>query len=493
MPACKRCQETPNPGPPHPETMPAKRRHVTAAADRLPLSQMVAYGMGAVVANVAVNSLVQLSSLVYVVGLGVSAVWIGYTQAIPRLWDAVADPFMGSLSDNCRSRFGRRIPFLVVGGALVGVAFAILWMVPRDWGRPAMFAYFVAASLFFYTTITVYTIPHGALGLELTGDYHEKTRLFAVTGFINNVAGFSLPWIYYLANRPVFHGDEVAGVRWVGMGMGLLLTCFALTCAFVCREPRLEHVRHQAKVPVLESFRVAWRNRTFVRLATAFVLLYTGFQLVMGFSNFISIYYLYGGDKEAASRLMAWNGTLWAVVGILGVFPMAWMSARMGKRATVIFAFIIISVGNLSKIVCYNPALPWLNLIPTALISLGMVFAFSIVYSMISDICDEDELATGVRREGVYSAVYAWLWKVAVSIASVANGYIIVLTGFNAGAVRQAASTLYWVRFWEIGLPPLLCVLGILLLRGYGLTEERAYVVKAALKARAGAAPAPAA
>lgn len=469
--------------------MPPRQHFATAAADRIPLSQMIAYGMGAIVANLAVNALSQISALFYVVGLGISAVWIGYTQAIPRLWDAIADPIMGSISDNCRSRYGRRIPFLFWGGILVGIAFTLLWTVPRHWSKPEMFWYVVAASLFFYTTVTLYTIPHGALGLELTSDYHERTRLFAYVAFINNLTGFTLPWIYFLANRPIFHGDEVAGIKWVFAGMGLLLTVFALTCALVCKEPKARAAQAHAKVPLWASVKVAWSNRPFLLLIVAYVLLYIGFQLVMGFSNLIALFYLYNGDKAAGSVLMAGNGTLWAVVGLLGVFPMTWMSAHWGKRTTAIIAFLIISVGNLSKIICYDPKLPWLGLIPTALISLGMVISFSIIYSMIADICDEDECRTGVRREGVYSAVYAWTWKVAVAIGSVANGYLLKLTGFAPGAARQTAHTMYLVRFWEIGLPPVLCLIGIWFLSKYPITEARAYEVKALLKERAGLAP----
>src|SRR5215470_9728636 len=119
--------------------MSAHAHHVTAPEDRVPVAQKIAYGLGAMVTTVSVNSVVQLASLVYVVGLGISAIWIGYAQALPRLWDAIVDPFLGNLSDNTRSRFGRRVPFLVAGGVLVGIAFSLLWMVPRDWRKTAMF------------------------------------------------------------------------------------------------------------------------------------------------------------------------------------------------------------------------------------------------------------------------------------------------------------------------------------------------------------------
>ncbi|HRE04977.1 MAG TPA: MFS transporter [Opitutaceae bacterium] len=464
--------------------MKPKPPHATAAADRIPVSQKVAYGLGAVVTIVAVNSVVQLTNLVYIVGLGISAIWIGWAQAFPRLWDAIIDPFIGHLSDNSRSRYGRRIPFLVVGGLLIGIAFALLWRVPRDWSKEWMFGYFIVTSLFFYTVVPIYAIPHGALGMEMTDDYHEKTNLFAYASFIGNIGALTLPWVYYLANRPVFGGDTVNGIKWVCLGMAVLLTAAAMGCALLCKEGKLQQARAQARVPLVESFKITYRNRTFVGVVTAFVLLIVAFQLVMGFNNYITIFYLFAGNTEAASGIMGYNGTLWAVVGLAGAFPMAWLSRRQGKRRTVIFALALIIGGNLSKIFCYQPTLPFLTMIPTACLSLGMVIAFSLVNAMLADICDEDELATGIRREGVYFAVYNWWWKVAVSIATVASGYLQRYTGFVEGAPSQSDSTLYWLRVWEIGLPPALCLVSVGLLYRYPLTEERAYEIKALLKAR---------
>ena len=462
--------------------------HETAAADRIPVSQKVAYGMGAIVTIVAVNSVMQLTSLVYVVGLGISAIWLGYAQAFPRLWDAMVDPFLGNYSDNCRSRFGRRIPFLVVGGILIGISFALLWTVPRDWSKPAMYAYFVVTSLFFYTVVPIYSIPHGALGLEMTSDYHEKTSLFAYASLIGNLGALSLPWIYWLANRSVFHGDTVNGIKWVCIGLSVILTGSGLLCAFVCKEPKLKQARSQEKLPILAAFKKTYHNPTYLRLVLVFVLLIVGFQLVMGFSNLISIFYLYGGKTGPASALMAQNGTLWAIVAILGVVPMTWLSKRLGKRTAVLLALSGIVAGDLLKIVCYNRAHPWLTFIPTILLSVGMVFCFSLVNSMISDICDEEELATGVRQEGMYFAVYNWWWKVAVSIASILSGYLLKWTGFNETLATQTESTLFWIRFWEIGLPALLCIIAIQLLFNYPLTEERAYQIKALLAERNAAA-----
>ena len=464
--------------------MPAREHHITAPADRVPLAQKIAYGLGAVVTIVAVNSVNQLASLVYVKELGVSAILIGYAQAFPRLWDAIVDPLLGNMSDNCRSRYGRRIPFLVIGGILIGIAFWLLWTVPRHWSKDAMFAYFVVVSLFFYTVVPIYAIPHGALGMEMTQDYHEKTSIFAFASFIGNIGALTLPWVYFLANRPYFHGDIVNGIKWVCLGMSVILTAAAMLCALVCKEGKFQQARTQERVRVIESFKTTYRNLTFVRLVAAYVLLIVGFQLVMGFSNFIQIFFIFSGRTDPASTLMAENGTLWAAVGIVGIFPMTWLAKRYGKRATVLLAFAMIIGGNLSKIVCYSQAHPYLTLIPTFCLSLGMVFCFSLVGSMISDICDEDELATGIRREGIYWAVYNWWWKVGVSISTVLSGYLLRLTRFVEGAATQSDSTMLWVRVWEIGLPPLLCLIGAALLVKYPLTEQRAYEVKTLLEQR---------
>lgn len=456
----------------------------TVANPRVPVGQKIAYGFGAIVTIVAVNSVVQLTSLVYVVGLGISAIWIGYAQALPRLWDAIVDPFLGSLSDNSRSRFGRRIPFLVVGGVLIGIAFTLLWTVPRDWSKPAMFGYFVATSLFFYTVVPIYSIPHGALGLEMTEDHHEKTSIFAYASFIGNVGAFFLPWVYFLANRPIFKGDTVAGIKWVCLGMSVFLTASALVCAFVCKEGKLQQAREQKRISILQGFRMTYSNPAFIRLVAAFSLLIVGFQLVMGFSNLTTIFYLFDGNKDTASALMAQNGTLWAAVGIAGVFPMVWLSKRFGKKATVITAFAIITGGNLLKVVCYNRSLPMLTFIPTISLSLGMVICFSLINSMISDICDEEEAVTGARQEGVYFAVYNWWWKVGVSAASVASGYLLRWAGFAEGMATQSGGTLTGIRMMEIFLPSALCLAGLLLLVPYSLTEARAKEVKALLEAR---------
>ncbi len=137
---------------------------------------------------------------------------------------------------------------------------------------------------------------------------------------------------------------------------------------------------------------------------------------------------------------MGINGTIWAITGVLAVFPLNWISPRLGKRNTLILAMVLMCLAQLSKIVCYNPEHPYLVLIPTVLLSAGMLFFFTLGSSMVGDICDEDELKTGHRSEGSYYAVFWWFIKMGTALASFVAGVLIVFTMFDETQVTRVDS-----------------------------------------------------
>lgn len=456
---------------------------MTSESDRIPIAQKLAFGLGMATPIAFVNAVAQLTNLIYNIGLGVSPVLLGIAQMIPRLWDAVSDPVAGYISDNTRSRWGRRRPYIIVGGVGVAITFVLIWTVPQGLSEYGIFAYYLAMSLLFYTAVTVMSVPLVALGCEMTTDYHERTSLFAYGSFIGNVFAILTPWMYRLANLEVF-SSEVEGMKTVGIGVAFLILVSAMVAGIVCKEPRTTQIEKQEKVRFWPSMAATARNSTFTRLIGIVFLVTVGFNFVNGFANYIMIYYLFDGAKDQASTLMGINGTAWAIAGLIAVFPMTWASKNLGKARTVQIFVMLMVVGSLSKIVCYNRIYPWLTLIPTALISTGMLVLFTMAGSMIADICDEDELENGVRREGSYSAVYSWWLKFAVSTGYLVAGFILPATGYTSELEQQTPLTLFWLRAFEIGLPAISCGLGYFLLRNYPLTETRVYEIKEALAKR---------
>ena len=463
--------------------MSLEKHHITAEADRIKISQKLAFGLGAMVGVIAINGVAGLVQLYLNVGLKLSPVLVGIVMMIPRLWDAVTDPAVGHLSDNTRSRWGRRIPYVFSGAILVGVTYALLFTIPRNWGSSAMLIYFTMMSILFYTAITIYSIPQTTLGLEMTTDYHERTRIFSYSAFFSGLGGFAIPWFYWFANRDCF-ADEVEGMRWVGLCVGTVLMACGLTCALVCKEGKRQQAMHQTKTRFTESFGATLKNRSFLWLISGIILVAAGFSFVGGFGSYVTIYYLYDGDKAAASTLMGTFGTVWAIVTLLGIYPMNWISARMGKRKTVMLFLVMMAAGSLIKFYCYNPAYPYLSLIPAVPLSCGMLVLFTLGSSMMADVCDEEEAKTGIRREGIYSAAYGWWLKLGLGVGPFICGVILQATGFNAELETQTEHSLFLIRAWDILLPVFICLAAVAFIKKYPITEERAYEIKQLLAQR---------
>ena len=462
------------------------QHHKTAARDRIPWVQLIAYGMGGFVPIALFNSVGQLSGLILNVGLGISAILVGVAQMVPRFWDAVTDPIMGYISDNTRSPWGRRRPYIFIGGIAVSISFVAMWSVPRDWDASGQFWYFLSTSLVFYTAVTMFEIPHGALGMEMTDDYHERTRLFSAKSFIGNLGAIITPWFYAMSHWDIFKGtgDEVDGMRRVAYLAGAMVLLPAFACAFLCKERHIKQTLHQKRESLATSMRATTSNRTFLILVGVVFMTVMGFNVVNGFANYIAVFYLFSGNKDAASSLLGVNGTVWGITSVVAVVPLMFMSVRIGKNRTMRTAIMLMGGAQVLKLVCYNPSMPYLTLIPTAMLAAGMLMFFTLASAMVADVCDEDELHTGTRSEGSYYSVFWWFMKMGMAVAYLIAGLLIELAGFDQKESVQTDRTLLLLRVFEIGIPILLCLGSLMLIRIYPLNEERAYEIKGLLDAR---------
>ena len=444
------------------------QEHCTAAEDRVPWNQLIAFGLGGLIPIALFNIVLQLVPLLGNISLGISAVWLGAILVLPRLWEALSDPVVGHLSDNARTRWGRRRPFILIGGIAVALSFVAMWWVPREnflrqyvasdagvmW---LQLSFILGTLLVFFTACAVFEIPHGALGLEMSTDYHERTRLFSAKSFLGNFFAMGTPWLIFFASLEVFSGpggNLVDGMRYVSMIIAAVLAPMAVWWFFSLREPGFVAAREQKKSNFFEDMHTTITNRTFLVLTAIIFTLAMGFNFVGSFANYITIFYLYGGDVRAASTLLGITGTVWAVTALGAVFPLNWLGRRLGKSNTLLVAILLMCAAQLSKIVCYHPGSlgtielpaglathfsgqtltiegPYLILIPTMLLSAGMLMFFTLGSSMVGDVCDEDELNTGTRSEGTYYSVFWWFIKMGTAFASFVMGALLVYTSFD--------------------------------------------------------------
>ncbi len=433
-------------------------------------SQLAAYGSGGIIPIALFNIAGILVGLMGNISLGLSAFWLGAILIVPRLWDALSDPFIGHLSDNTRTRWGRRRPYLLVGGILVAVFFVVIWWIPkgdmvRTWFPSDtgfqwfQLGYILFSLLLFFTAVNLFEIPHGALGMEMTTDYHERTRLFSAKSFFGNLFAMGTPWLFALASMEIFKGpggNEADGMRYVSLMIAAFLIPLSFWWFFRLKEPGFVKAAKHEKTPFWQDMKRTAGNRNFVMLTLTIFTLAMGFNFVQLIGSYIPIFYVFGGDKVAGAYLLAINGMIWAITGVLAVFPLNWISPKLGKRNTLTISILLMCLAQLSKIICYNPTHPYLIIIPTVLLSAGMLFFFTLGSSMVGDICDEDELKTGYRSEGSYYSVFWWFIKMGSALASFVTGVLIVFTMFDEtqvtkvdkiqGSVREMRST---VQFWK--------------------------------------------
>ncbi len=442
----------------------------TKPEDRIRFSQLAAYGAGGIIPIALFNVTGILVGLMGNISLGLSAFWLGAILIVPRLWDALSDPLIGHLSDNTRTRWGRRRPYLLIGGIAVAVFFVVIWWIPkgdmiRTWFPSEsgfqwfQLSYILFSLLLFFTAVNLFEIPHGALGMEMTTDYHERTRLFSAKSFVGNLFAMSTPWLFALASMRIFKGpggNEVDGMRYVSLMIAAFFIPLSFWWFFKLREPGFVKAATHEKTPFWKDMKHTATNRNFIMLTLTIFTLAMGFNFVQLLGSYIPIFYVFGGDKVAGAYMLGINGTIWAITGVLAVFPLNWISPKLGKRNTLTIAISLMCLAQLSKIVCYNPSHPYLIIIPTVMLSAGMLFFFTLGSSMVGDICDEDELKTGYRTEGSYYSVFWWFIKMGSALASFVAGALIVFTMFDEtqvtkvdkiqGSIREMRTT---VQFWK--------------------------------------------
>lgn len=470
----------------------------TAPEDIVPFGQKMAFGSGHL-ANQLFPAALGVFMIVLVLALNMDPFLAGVLAALPRLLDALIDPIMGYISDNTRSKWGRRKPYIFVGSIMTGAAFMIMWQLYPENSQTYNFFFFLSLSIFFYVGYTIFATPLIGLGYEMSSDYNERTRLMAVSQWIGQIAWMIAPWFWVIIYDQRIYDTAPEGARNLSIWVGALCMILGVLPALFCKEMVLPEN--------LERTRLSWKDlaentkeffsaikqtiacKPFLKLCGATFLIFNGFQTIAQFSFFIIIFYLFQGDTSAAGQWPAWFGTISAVATAFLVIPViTYISQKIGKKNAFIVATLISMVGYGLKWYGFNPANPWLMFMPIPFLSFGIGGLFTLMMSMTADVCDLDELKNGTRREGTFGAVYWWMVKLGTAIALLTSGAVLNWVGFDRNATVQAADTLTHLRIADIVIPIVTGVLAILIMWKYDVTEEKTHEIRAALIERRGSA-----
>lgn len=423
----------------------------------------------------------------YNIILGVNPALLGTILMLARVWDAVTDPIVGVWSDNCRSRLGRRRPFIAGGAVASALTFPLIWFVPAGVSE-AFAAGFLLVTLFvFYAAFTVFCVPYLAAGMELTPNYAERTRITAARALFGSATTVLVQWTFAAAQSDFF-ASPTQGIRALALGFGVTLLVVAFVPALVLRERFGAQVQTQPAQPLIGSFKVALTNRPFQVLMGLTVLIVIGHQTVNALGIYVNTYVLFDGDAKRAATLTGLTASVAFGLGFVYV-PMVTAAARRWSKDAVLATCLASGmVGGAARWWLYNREWPYLQVLEPVFMVPATVGFWVLVNSMKADICDHDELESGLRREGIFGAVSTWLQKFAVAATFSLTGLFLVAIGFEQvrGGAQDPAAML-GLRVGFSAVPVLVFGSGLLLLRRYPLTAARMAEIRALLEARRGA------
>ncbi len=484
--------------------MSQKTQHVTAPEDQIPLFQKFIYSIGSL-ANDSQAAFLGQMVIVLNLGLGVNPFLVGIIGCIPRIFDAVLDPIVGYSSDNARTKYGRRRPFIFFGAIGAAICFALMFQLYRGHSESYYFWYFLIFQILFFGAFTCYSIPWIALGYELTPDYHERTSLQSSSRIAAQVPWLIAPWCWaimhnknWFPNPETGGSDIVLGGRVLSIIIGVVLLAGMLPAIFNKEKsknlpPVVKASKTSVVVNLFKGIAITFKNKLFVKICAITFLIFNGFMLSATFIAYVIFFYVFQHETSLdmaysnGGQLLGYYGTFSAIctIGVVAIIP--WLSRKLGKRNAFFVTIPLSIIGYALKWIGYNQGNPYLLLICAPFITFGLGSLFTLVLSMLGDACDIDELETGERREGIFSAVYWWMVKLGLAIASLIGGALLTGTGFKQElGLGQADETLFWMRVFDVCIPIVTSIIALFVINTIDITEEKAREVRKQLEAKRG-------
>lgn len=398
---------------------------------------------------------------------------MGALIAASRLWDAISDPLAGFLSDNTRSRFGRRRVWLFSAALPIGLAIVMMWSPPTFLEGLELVIWMGIALIVYETASTAFYVPHGALGVELTPNYHERTRLF---GYSHMIAAIGMILGLIALQLMNISEDKRTFAVYLSVFAGICVTAIALGSTFLL--PERTDYQGRGNTNVVKSFLDVVRNKharlllimyaieTFGGASVALLVPYLVEYVLPMTAYMVPILVLYVVPQFAFTPVWIWlsrrygKKRLWAIS--------MWMSAGF-----FVSGYFFLVPGEFSIMI-------WIG---AFLLGTANGGAAVMAPAIKADIIDYDEYLTHERKEGAYLAVWNLVRKSAASMTALVTGLVLQWFHFVPNA-EQTIDTQYAILALFTLLPGSCYIIGVLVFHRFSFNEAEHEEVRKALAAR---------
>lgn len=463
------------------------------AEDKVPFRKKLAYAAGGPVDILGVWVMVSIAYQVFNFELKMTPTQVAIILMSLRLWDGVADPIMGWISDNFRSKWGRRRPFILIGAILAGLTYPLIWWFPTDMSSGQIMVWVIGFGVLFYSCFTVWAMPYQSMLMEMTPDYNERTRVAEIRGYFQTAAGFLNGWIWWISMLPIFfvngEASPVNGMRYLSLGIGVLIVILGVLPAIFVKERYYESdlVKNQEKVNLLKSLKETFSNRPFIILCLLTLFFLLGTSIFDSYGRFVGTYYVLDGNWDEGAKFAGYGTFIYMVFSYIFIPIFRSLSEKIGKPKVLSFSIALVLVAVSTTWWTFTPDNPWLMLTNTAFIGAGYAGLWLMIPSMQVDVVDYDELKTGERREGSYASIFSWVLKLSFVIGFLISGPVIEMTGFDANLNADQKEGVYDImRIGYIAIPVFALVVAVALLKVFPITKEKASEIRLELEARRG-------
>lgn len=480
----------------------------------LPTRDLWGYASGETVNSVALNGISNFALLFYTQVMGMSPELAGLALFLATFWDAISDPVMGTITDHTNTRFGRRHPYMVVGGVVFSLAFVALWMIPEAFqGEKLLFTYLLVMNLVVKTAFTVFVVPYTALGFEMCRTYADRARLQGVRWgfnmFVNVVTG-GFAWVLFFPDGRAADGSFIDGTKIETNyhNMGIVLGTVTLALVLFCVVVTYKYAKRGSigkKAPAgdgtgkalkafLHDFRDVYSDRLVWFVFAFFGIVQFSMLIVSQVQMFTYVEYM---QFTAVEKTFVHTGGM--VAFAIGSLALGGLVRRLDKKRTGFTAMAIASTGALGLYAVFiagrlDPQAS-IGSFPVAVLVFGLLqwmwwggcgIIIPLATSMIADLSELKKWQTGEVTEGRYAAGFSFFQKLAISVGLVITGYILKYIGYVSGAAVQAPEVIHKLAVATFIAGPILMVISFAVLRSYPVTHESMTALRKKYEQQAG-------
>jgi len=469
--------------------------------DRLPHATKMFYGLGTAVDMWGLWLYPSVAFAVFNMYLGVTPWLVGLALTLIRVFDAIVDPIVGWVSDNLRTRHGRRRPFILIAGILSGLALPIMFWVSPAWvdmkflGVSVIFWYMILSNMIYIPIISSFTVPYYSLSNEMTPDYEERTSIMAYRSMAQKVSELGNFYALRFTNLAWFiipgtgEKNVLLGLKVYTSILGVIMAIFAVIIFFKVKERYYEKivVKVTEKISILSSYGETLRCKPFRQMIIVGAAFTLGTSMVGSLGYYATVFYVSAGDKIVGDNWQFWMGVAFMVGGLIGVPVHATLAHWIGKRKAVVVACCVGICGYGGSWFLYTPSIQWLQTIASCLMGMAAASLWMLHSSIGADIVDYDELNTHERREGSFTACASYILKLGNSLGYFFSGLILTWAGFTWKLKVQAPETILWIRSSLAILPIVGLTIAIVFVLRMSITKQKSAEIRRALEERRGA------